>query len=263
MLSPFPGMDPFLEDPIEWPDFHSSFINELRTHLAPAVSSNFVVRIEERVYITHQFDDPGFSYLIPDVVVTRGQLEPAPSHPGFLRIKQPVMFEELYEEEIHDTYIEIRDKRSRQVVTAIELLSPANKVKNSRGREQLIEKRKSLHRAGVHYLEIDLLRAGERKQEAVGRSDYLVLSLPGDGARWYVWYIDVRDPLPTIGVPLTPEYADVPLDLQAVFNETYDRAYYANSLDYTQTIPFPRLKPADEAWVQEQIVHWQNDKANI
>ncbi|MBW3540169.1 MAG: DUF4058 family protein [Planctomycetes bacterium] len=27
MSSPFPGMDPYLEDPAFWPDFHSTFIN--------------------------------------------------------------------------------------------------------------------------------------------------------------------------------------------------------------------------------------------
>jgi len=27
MKSPFPGMDPFLEQPAYWPDFHSRFIN--------------------------------------------------------------------------------------------------------------------------------------------------------------------------------------------------------------------------------------------
>jgi hypothetical protein len=27
MASPFPGMDPYLEDRAHWPDFHATFIN--------------------------------------------------------------------------------------------------------------------------------------------------------------------------------------------------------------------------------------------
>lgn len=58
-------------------------------------------------------------------------------------------------------------------------------------------------------------------------------------------------------MPLRPPHADVPLDLQAVITDVYRRARYAESIDYTEPIPPPRLQPADEVWVRAQIVQWR------
>jgi hypothetical protein len=68
-----------------------------------------------------------------------------------------------------------------------------------------------------------------------------------------VWFIDLRDRLPTVGVPLRDPDPDVPLDLQQAFDTAYDRARYAHSVDYTRPIPPPLLKPADAAWVARQV----------
>jgi hypothetical protein len=35
MLSPFPGMDPYLESPAIWPDVHHEIISENRATLTP------------------------------------------------------------------------------------------------------------------------------------------------------------------------------------------------------------------------------------
>ena len=48
MPSPFPGMDPFLEDHAGWKDFHTSFIPEIRKYLQPLLTPEFFVRIEEQ-----------------------------------------------------------------------------------------------------------------------------------------------------------------------------------------------------------------------
>ena len=37
MSSPFPGMDPYLENPAFWPDFHFTFINYWREAIADAL----------------------------------------------------------------------------------------------------------------------------------------------------------------------------------------------------------------------------------
>ena len=109
-----------------------------------------------------------------------------------------------------------------------------------------------------HWIEIDLLRAGERPAEVSNKSDYYALLKREDGDfALEVWYFDLRDGLPTIAVPLTPNYPDVPLDLQAAFNEMYRRAHYAASLDYSAPVPLPRLRPADAVWLKNQIKNWQ------
>ncbi len=162
MNSPFPGMDPYLENPAGWPDVHHRLMTTIADHLTVVVSPHFYVRIEERVYLTNPEQDRGYPALIPDVTVTTGR--PAPARqlalPAGAMISAPVLVEGLLDPEIHDRYLEIRGARSHQVVTAIELLSPANKVKSSRGRKAMLEKRDTLWRGGVHWLEIDLLRAG-------------------------------------------------------------------------------------------------------
>src|SRR5437773_10226009 len=52
MPSPFPGMDPFVEDQ-EWEDFHSRFNTALSDALAPGVERRYIVRVERRIYVEH------------------------------------------------------------------------------------------------------------------------------------------------------------------------------------------------------------------
>jgi hypothetical protein len=51
MGSPFPGMDPYLENPAHWPDFHATFINHCREALRAALPQHYTARIGERVYL--------------------------------------------------------------------------------------------------------------------------------------------------------------------------------------------------------------------
>jgi hypothetical protein len=72
-----------------------------------------------------------------------------------------------------------------------------------------------------------------------------------------VWYASLRDPLPTVAVPLRPPYEDVPLEQQRILNETYDRARYADSVEYTDSPPLPALKTPDILWVRRQLAEWR------
>jgi hypothetical protein len=47
----FPGMDPYLEDPLVWPDVHASFIVYLREHLRPLLRPRYVITVESRVFV--------------------------------------------------------------------------------------------------------------------------------------------------------------------------------------------------------------------
>ena len=68
MPSPFPGMDPYLESPVIWPDVHHELISEIRAALNPNLRPSYVARVELRVYISDD-DDPGREVLVPDVRV--------------------------------------------------------------------------------------------------------------------------------------------------------------------------------------------------
>ncbi len=47
--SPFPGMNPYLEQPAIWVDFHTEFLVAFRRLLAPQVGPNAIVQFEEDV----------------------------------------------------------------------------------------------------------------------------------------------------------------------------------------------------------------------
>ena len=49
MPSPFPGMDPYLEDHALWPDVHSSLITYIREELQAKIRPSYVARIGERI----------------------------------------------------------------------------------------------------------------------------------------------------------------------------------------------------------------------
>ncbi|RLT32410.1 MAG: DUF4058 family protein [Chloroflexi bacterium] len=229
MSSPFPGMDPYLEDPAEWQSVHFQLIARISDLLSAAVAPHYFVRVDQRVYVT----TPGMT---PFLLV-----QPAESDP-----------------EIRDRFIEIRDAHNRAVITTLELLSPFNKRPGAQGFGAFQQKRQSAMASQTHWIEIDLLRAASRPPEVAGRSDYYALLKRGDRPRPYEsWFFGLQNRMPTIAVPLRPPHADVPLDLQTVWDEMYRRARYADSVDYSQPIPPPPLRPDDARWAQAQIQAWQ------
>ena len=57
MPSPFPGMDPYLEAPTLWPDVHHALIGHLRELLLPRLRPAYFAQIEERIYVTEEFEE--------------------------------------------------------------------------------------------------------------------------------------------------------------------------------------------------------------
>ena len=255
--SPFPGMDPYLEDARMWAGVHSRLLNAISEDLGDRLAPTFIVTIEERVYIATPDDLATSRQLVPDVLVVSGQDRPLPAAGG-LAITPPLLIEPLVEEEIHDRYLEIRDTRSRAVIATIEVLSPANKAPGTRGRDAFLRKRQAVIASHTHWIEIDLLRAGERPAEVRGWGDYYALLHRGEaGMRFAVWPWNLRKPLPTIAVPLRPPFADVPLDLQAALATVYRRGHYADAIDYDAPVPPPPLSSNDAQWVADQVQAWR------
>lgn len=261
MPSPFPGMDPFLEAPSAWAGVHSRLINAISEDLGDRLAPAFIVSIEERVYIATPDELMTVAAVVPDVfVISAGRQSVAAA--GSPSITLPVLVEALVEEEVRDRYLEIRDTRSRAVITTIEILSPYNKAPATRGREAFLRKRQAVLASQTHWIEIDLLRAGERPPEVRGRGDYYTLLHRSDAGPWYaVWGWQLHDRLPTIAVPLRASDADVALDLQVILETVYRRGHYAEALDYRAAVPQPPLTPGDSTWVAEQLQRWQALKA--
>ena len=83
MTSPFPGMDPYLEHPAYWLDFHSRFVNCWCEAVADALPPHYEASLGERVYlIDHDPEARRLGY--SDVAVTQGE-SVLPGHCAFGR----------------------------------------------------------------------------------------------------------------------------------------------------------------------------------
>ena len=255
MKSPFPGMDPYLEE--HWRDIHHSFLTYARDGLQEHLPSDLRARLEERVYVEPEFGDGRGIY--PDVRVVE--------HPGRggavslateAEVAEPLI---MYAESEPATkgFIEIIDVRSgNRVVTAIELLSDSNKQAGD-GHDQYRKKQREYVQGGVSLVEIDLLRSGRRVLAVPAfrippshRTTYQVCVTRGWRPRSYeVYRAALREPLPTIRVPLRETDPDVPLNLQALIDRCYHNGRY-DDIDY-RTEPNPPLVPEDAAWAAELL----------
>lgn len=106
----------------------------------------------------------------------------------------------------------------RQLVTVIEVLSPANKTPGTRGRELYLERQRELLHSTTHLMEIDLLHSGEHTVfvprsalESYRGWDYVVCLHKGgwsESSAW-VWLVGLRERLPRVIVPLLEGDPDV------------------------------------------------------
>lgn len=256
-LSPFPGMDPYLEEPSLWAGVHHRLISSISDRLADTVAPEFVVAVEQRVYVIRHGNGASHGgILIPAAYVYRSQKQTAPVA-TLVEITTPTIIEPLIELEIRDYFIEIRDAQNNDVVTTIEVLSPHNKAAGSKGLRVFRDRRRTVMASRTHWIEIDLLRWGERPREVADKSDYYALLKRCDSAVFEGWFFNLRDVMPIIAVPLHAPYADVALDLQAIFRDAYLRGHYGTSIDYLRPLPLPEPGPADALWIKACTRDWQ------
>jgi hypothetical protein len=245
-------MDPYLETPALWSDFHASFITYWRDALSDCLPSNYEARIDEKVSLV-EMSPPRKKFIEPDLAVTqRGRpRSPSPAPAGVATL-EPVTLALVIEEETHERHIEILHRPDRTLVAVLELLSPANKEEP--GRTLYLGKRNALIYHPVHLVEVDLLLKDQRLplEQELPPGDYYALVSRGDNrpaCQVYAW--TMRQALPAIPIPLLPPDPDVWLDLGAVFTTTYARGRYERSVDYTAPPPIP-LDSARLAWVMER-----------
>jgi hypothetical protein len=251
-------MDPYLESPTIWPDVHHELISDIRAALNPVLRPGYVARVELRVYISDH-DDPGREALVPDV-----RVEASPKRKGARKPKaelvtagpEPLIVPTLMDEEVEEAFLKIIHVESEALVTIIEVLSPTNKIRGSRGRASFMAKRHEILNTDIHWAEIDLLRAGTPSvtdPPLRPGSDYRILVSRGDErTRTRFWPVSVRQPLPIIRIPLRGKEPEVPLDLGAVFRSVYDRAAYDATVDYRKE-PRPPLEGDDAKWARDLL----------
>lgn len=247
MPSPFPGMNPYIEE-LYWPDFHSSYAYELKAQVKHKLPEGLSVHLEV-TSITEELRLNDLKAYRPDVSVNQTGKGPLLEDSGDLTEEQPGNVIEILlpvVTEVKQRTLEIRDKMNNRLVAAVEILSPANKRQPNL--EAYRRKRLDYRKRNVHFLELDLLRKGTRPfyRPDWPEATYTVQLFNAHWSSLKTWPLDLRDPLPSVTLPLLPEIAGIELDLM----DTLGRVY-ANS-DYEQIDVSQRptgLRPTDRSFL--------------
>src|SRR5207253_2095751 len=90
MKSPFPGMDPYIEERGLWPDFHDDLIGEIKRAVAPVLPQRYFVRTEERSYVVLAgVEGKETSPFLPDVGVRSPSAPSSPSPEAAMALAEP------------------------------------------------------------------------------------------------------------------------------------------------------------------------------
>ncbi|MCS7065193.1 MAG: DUF4058 family protein [Fimbriimonadales bacterium] len=260
MGNPFPGMNPYLEDPTIWGDVHHTLISVIRRQLNRALPKGYIALIEERVYLETA---EAFKQYIPDVTIGRRQ-PPSKEARGATAVADAPVRIEIQGDPVREPFIQVFSLRNkeRRLVAVIEVFSPSNKTHRAEGRRLYLQKQREWLRSSVHLMEIDLLHYGKHTVfvplEALRRVregwDYLIaLHRAGWGAAMAdVWFVTLEEPLPRVQLPLLENDPEVLIDLQSAIDEVYEEGQYHALLDY-QADPPAALSEAKQAWVDTQL----------
>lgn len=251
-------MNPYLEQPDVWHDFHQGFIPRMRDALAAQIRPAYLAKIDDHVYIHELAADQRVPLGRPDVSVSQTR-RPARATTGGPTVVAPAYGQiPPAVDRLHESFIEIRDRKTREVITVIELLSPTNKSPGS-DREQYLGKRNAILASNTHIVEIDLLRGGQRMPvSGMSECDYVVMvSRSYERPRVELWPLALSDPLPTIPIPLRPADADATIDLKRLLDQQVDAAGYEDYIYHNP--PVPPLAAKDKIWADQRLAGASGD----
>jgi hypothetical protein len=169
-----------------------------------------------------------------------------------VRPKYIVLIEETVYLHESLSYLNVLDRESREVVTVVELLSPTNK-RPGEHRAQYLAKRSAVRQSEAHLVEIDLLRGGLAMpaEERPGCTYSVLVSRAGRRPHADFRPFGLRDPLPTVPVPLRTEDGDARLDVRAILDRVYDESGYEDFIYKNE--PDPPLTSDDAAWARSYL----------
>jgi hypothetical protein len=221
MPSPFPGMDPYLEEDGIWPLFQHHFVLSLYQLLLPGLVDRYRARVAQRHYATEQ-----------------------------------ALFTSVVREEHHEDYIEIRQRTDGRLVTLVDVVSPANRT-TTQGRQAYLATRKDARGTAANLVEIDLVLQGQPMLDYARDNlpdwDYAVtVTRATQPERHEIYTATLQKPLPRFRLPLAADDRDTVLDLRTAFTRCYDQAGLAARVDY-QRDPRTRLDDDDRRWVEHLL----------
>ena len=223
MASPFPGMDPFLEDSSHWPCFHGSLMTTLYQLLLPPLVDRYRARIGIRNYTSEM-----------------------------------VLFTSVRREEHQEEFIEIWSRSSGRLVTLIDVVSIGNKTTTA-GRTAYLQTRSKAADSGAAMVEIDLITQGtptlDYDRSDLPDSDYTVtVTRSGNPNRFEIYANHIVKRLPKFKLPLAADDRDTVLDLQYAFTRAYDQSQVGATINYTGPLPADvRLSDASREWIRSWL----------
>ncbi len=235
----------------------STLPSELARTLGPQLRPEYIVRVEQRVWVSEEPDTSGRRpYRIPDITV----LDPGWAAERAVALEtEPRQTEDAITVELpaleleQESYLRITRVSNRQVVAVIELLSPTNK--SSKGRQEYLSKRAEVQYSLTHLVEIDLLRSGSPMLVIgdVPGGDYRILisnaRLAPDAS---LDVFSMRQPIPIFVMPLAEGSEGIAIDLKPIIDEVYVLGSYDRDIDYDND-PNPPFSDSDRAWIDQLL----------
>lgn len=221
MPSPFPGMDPYLEDEAIWPLFQHQLVASLYQILLPGLVDRYRARINQRTFVT---EEPLFTSII--------------------------------KQERQEEYIELRQRTDGRLVTLIDVPSPINK-KLPQGRAAYLETRRMARAQNASIVEIDLVLQGmpllDYSREGLPEWDFAItVTRCTQPERYEIYTSTLAKRLPRFKVPLSPDDRDTVLDLQATFTRAFDQLNFASKIDYRQD-PDTKMSDLQLTWIADWL----------
>lgn len=221
MPSPFPGMDPYLENDKLWASFHHHLVTSLYQILLPGLVDRYKARIGQRHYTTEQ-----------------------------------ALFTSIIREEHVEEYIEIRQRNETRLVTMVDVVSPANKLTPS-GRQAYLNKRLEGKSGSANLVEIDLSLQGQPmldySRDGLPEWDYAVtVTRASQPERYEIYTATLQKRLPRFRMPLASDDRDTVVDLQVAFTRCYDQGNFTGQVDYRRDPPIA-LPQDDLQWVHDLL----------
>lgn len=259
MPSPFPGMDPYLEHPELWPGVHHRLIVAIADFLSVQLRPKYFVSLEVRMYQATD-DAESVQVGVPDVSVLSeaGQVSTPsptassvavaalPTAPMTVTLPVPINFRQ--------GYLEIKEVTTKEVVTTLEILSPANK-RSGKGRDAYLAKREQILGSLTNFVEIDLLRSGESMPISTRKisSHYRILVSRGkQRPKAELYAFNVQNQISSFPLPLRSQDPEPVIDLRSLLTNIYDVGAYDLKIDYSRE-PVPRLSESDRPWADAML----------
>ena len=270
MPTPFPGMDPYLEQRGLWQEVHTGLIVNIQAFLGQLLPPRYRVAIEQYTYLTPSPPNAEEKVAYPDVLVLSSiAAPPAPPHSpggspgGSLSTSidvNPVVGELPMGRITTQRYLTVREVKNREIITVIEILSPANKSTPAI-RQQYLYKRHEILHGPTNLVEIDLLRVGaplpmtvlgQPNPVGLRRGYRIVVSRSEERPKADIYLFGIREAIPDFPIPLRPGEEEPILPLNQILHEIYKQGFYHLAIDYQQP-PEPPLLDEDAEWVAKLL----------